>query len=279
VASDPAIEAALVERVFLRVTGADAAPYLQGQLSQDVDAFDRVGKASFLLDPGGKVVALLRVARDGEGFVLDTDAAAGDAVEARLRRFVLRVDVAIERVDGWACVRLWGAPPLPQAGSPGAWPAPPYPQDLVGPDAEAAAAELAVRWLDALDAERRRIAAGMPVSGVDIGPETIPAEVGRWAIEQAVSFTKGCYTGQELVARIDSRGGNVPRPLRVVRAVGGADLHAPAPVYAGGREVGHLTSAACDVGLGPIGRAVEPGTTVEVRHGGQHIEARIDAAA
>jgi folate-binding protein YgfZ len=279
VGTDAVIEATEVDRAFFRVRGADAAAYLQGQLSQDVDAFDRIGKPSFLLDPGGKVVALLRVARDGDGFVLDTDAAAGDAVEARLARFVLRVDVRIERVEGWRCVRCWGSPPLPQAGSPGAWPAPPFPQDLVGPDAREMAAALGTVWLEPLEAERRRITAGMPISGVDIGADTIPAEVGRWAIDQAVSFTKGCYTGQELVARIDSRGGNVPRPLRVVRAEVPSDLRAGAVVLQDSLEVGLLTSAAGDVGLGPIKRTVEPGTAVQVEVDGRRVEARIDAAA
>ncbi len=82
-------------------------------------------------------------------------------------------------------------------------------------------------------------------------------------IESAVSFTKGCYTGQELVARIDSRGGNVPRPLRVLRV--------EAPVRPGasvlgpdGTAAGSVTSAAGEWAMGPVGRKVEPGAAVVV---------------
>ena len=51
--------------------------------------------------------------------------------------------------------------------------------------------------------------------GAELTEDTIPAEAGQWLVDASVSFTKGCYTGQELVARIDSRGGNVPRPVRL----------------------------------------------------------------
>ncbi|MGO8056067.1 CAF17-like 4Fe-4S cluster assembly/insertion protein YgfZ, partial [Rhizobium leguminosarum] len=85
--------------------------------------------------------------------------------------------------------------------------------------------------------------------GVDVDGDTIPAEAGRWTIEQGVSFTKGCYTGQELVARIDSRGGNVPRPLRVLRFDGPVDAGGEV-LDAEGQVVGRITSAAGDVALG-----------------------------
>ena len=155
--------------------------------------------------------------RDGDdAFVLDTDAAAGDALVARLRRFLLRTKATVEPVDGSSAPACSAASGCPQA-------------QLVAvvvrctsPWPRTSSGRRSSRWpahvtLDAEEHERRRIEAGVPVSGVDIGPDTIPAEAGAWVIESAVSFTKGCYTGQELVARIDSRGGNVPRPLRVLR--------------------------------------------------------------
>src|SRR3546814_11977806 len=66
--------------------------------------------------------------------------------------------------------------------------------------------------------------------GSELTDATIPAEAGQWLIDASVSFTKGCYTGQELVARVDSRGGNVPRPVRGLVSDGdqmptGATLH------------------------------------------------------
>jgi tRNA-modifying protein YgfZ len=243
---------AVVPRAFVRVAGPDAQVYLQGQLSQDVD---RPHGSSLLLEPTGKVVALLRFVREADdSFLLDTDPEAGDALLTRLRRFLLRTKATIEPVDGLVCTRfLTGAPPdAIGAVWPGAGVA-----DVVGAD------PAGTPTIDADEYERRRIEAGVPVSGVDIGPDTIPAEAGAWVIESAVSFTKGCYTGQELVARIDSRGGNVPRPLRVLRVEEpvrpGASVLGP-----DGTAAGSVTSAAGEWAMGPVGRKVEPGAAVVV---------------
>ncbi len=105
-----AAEIAVVPRAFVRVAGPDAEAYLQGQLSQDVD---RPHGSSLLLEPTGKVVALLRFVREADdSFLLDTDPEAGDALLARLRRFLLRTKATIEPVDGLVCTRfLTGAPP------------------------------------------------------------------------------------------------------------------------------------------------------------------------
>ena len=110
--------------------------------------------------------------------------------------------------------------------------------------------------------EQARIRAGVPRLGLDIGENTIPAEGGANLIEGSVSFTKGCYTGQELVARIDSRGGNVPRPLRVL--IGDQALEIGGVVTFDGRETGVVTSAAGNVGLATVMRRVEPGSLVSV---------------
>src|SRR5690606_7561419 len=80
--------------------------------------------------------------------------------------------------------------------------------------------------------EALRIECGVPAMGAELTDATIPAEAGQWLIDASVSFSKGCYTGQELVARIDSRGGNVPRPVRGLRlgqddVPTGATLHLP----------------------------------------------------
>jgi folate-binding protein YgfZ len=108
--------------------------------------------------------------------------------------------------------------------------------------------------------EASRIEAGWPAMGAEITASTIPGETGLTDV--AVSFTKGCYTGQELVERIDSRGGNVARHLLRVR---GAGVEAPGQaVGAAGREVGTLTSAGNGVGLAYLRRGVEKGDKVEV---------------
>jgi tRNA-modifying protein YgfZ len=254
------METAVVSRAFVRVEGPDAEAYLQGQLSQDVVA--RPAGLSLLLEPTGKVCALLRYVRDGDdAFLLDTDTAAGDALVARLRRFLLRTKASIEPVEGLVCTRVFGGPQLPQAQVAPVWSdREPVPQEIVGFGVEDLPGAVP---LDDEEHERRRIEAGVPVSGIDIGPDRIPAEAGAWVIEAAVSFTKGCYTGQELVARIDSRGGNVPRPLRVLRLDG--RVEPGAEVLGGdGTAVGTVTSAAADLAMAPVARKVAPGAEIVV---------------
>ena len=134
--------------------------------------------------------------------------------------------------------------------------------------------------------ERYRIAHGVPALGAELTTDTIPAEGGQWLIDASVSFTKGCYTGQELVARIDSRGNTVPRPVRLLQFADGAFApgSGPAPgaaVTHEGRDVGRCTSAAPALGEGhptlalatvarsvPLGAPVEVDTTSGDRVGG-----------
>jgi folate-binding protein YgfZ len=122
--------------------------------------------------------------------------------------------------------------------------------------------------LDGDGYEGLRIAAGVPRMGAEATSDTIPAELGRWVIESSVSFSKGCYTGQELVARIDSRGGNVPRHLRGL-VVAGLPPAPGTPLRVDEREVGTVTSSAVDasgrtVALALVHRSVEPPATVTV---------------
>jgi folate-binding protein YgfZ len=252
------VEAAVVDRAFLRVAGPEAEAYLQGQLSQDVSIG---GGLSWLLDPNGKVVALLRFGRTADEFRIDTDPQVAEAVLARLRRFLLRTKAEIDPVDGLYLVRVFDGPARPQAEIVTAWPPGDAVQDVIVPDPAVELRDLGATLLEPLEYERRRILAGVPVSGVDVDADTIPAEAGRWTIESAVSFTKGCYTGQELVARIDSRGGNVPRPVRVLRFEGAVEAGAEV-LDADGKVVGRITSAAGDVAMGPIARRVDPGAAV-----------------
>jgi len=267
--------AAVVDRDVVRVSGPDAAAYLQGQLSQDVAGL-AVGATtwSFVLQPTGKVDAWGRVTRTADDtFLLDVDGGAGEQVETRLRRFLLRTDATVEALDGWRCVALRGpgavgaAPAAAvEAGAelqvPAGWPDVEA-VDLLGPDVTVPG-DLPVADPDAYEA--LRIAAGVPAMHAELTDKTIPAEAGQWVIDASVSFTKGCFTGQELVARIDSRGGNVPRHLRgVVLAVAGSTLPpAGAALTVEGAEVGTITSSAhsptllTPVALAYVARSVEP---------------------
>ncbi len=95
----------------------------------------------------------------------------------------------------------------------------------------------------AAELEALRIRAVVPAWGSELDADTIPATVGQWVIDASVSFTKGCYTGQELVARIDSRGGNVPRLLHRAE-VQGPPPSPGTPVLVDDVEAGSVTSSA-----------------------------------
>jgi folate-binding protein YgfZ len=295
----------LAGRDIVAVRGPDAEAYLQGQLSQDVAALAVGATAdSLLLEPDGKLSALLRVTRtDGQGFVLDVDRGYGDAVVARLRRFLLRSKVELEMLP-WRDLSLRGAgvgeaaagllTVLAERGVlalPFAWNGWTG-VDLLGPedvvlapgDASLPAGITACR---AEAVEAFRIVSGIPAMGTELTGKTIAAEAGL--VERTVSFTKGCYTGQELVARLDARGSNVARRLVGVVATEEADagagvpltrgmtLHAgEAPAGDGAAEdkvVGTVTSAAWSselgawVGLGYVHRSVEAPGPVRLRSG------------
>jgi folate-binding protein YgfZ len=291
----------LLPRDVLSVRGADAESYLQGQLSQDVAALAVGATAdSLLLQPDGKLTALLRVTRvDAQGFLLEVDGGYGDLVVARLKKFLLRSKVEMERL-AWRCLALRG-PAVPEAAAGmlaalaergvltpsfewNGWSG----VDLLGPrdvvlEPTRGALPEGVVPCDADVVEACRIVTGIPAMGSELTDKTIAAEAGL--VERTVSFTKGCYTGQELVARLDSRGNNVPR--RLVGVVGGPDTPALAPgmtLHAGevpppgdegvaDKVVGTVTSGAWSgelgawVALAYLHRTVESPGPIRIRSG------------
>jgi folate-binding protein YgfZ len=294
----------LTPRDVIAVHGADAESYLQGQLSQDVAAL-AVGETAdtLLLQPDGKLSALLRVTRtDAQGYLLDVDAGFGDAVMSRLRKFLLRSKVEMEPLP-WRCLSLRGAAlddvaaglrvALAEAGVlelPYAWNGWAG-VDLLGPrdlvlDPAAGGMPAGIEACDRDVVEACRIASGIPAMGSELDEKTIAAEAGL--VERTVSFTKGCYTGQELVARLDARGNKVAR--RLVGLVAQADdpdvgpppltfgmtLHgpdAPAEDVVADKVVGTITSAAWSaeldawVGLGYLHRSIDVPGPIRVRSG------------
>jgi tRNA-modifying protein YgfZ len=261
------LHAVAVGRDVVRVAGPDAITYLQGQLSHDVTdlAPGEVGW-TFVLQPMGKVDAWARLVRTADDeVVLDVDGGHGDALVARLRRFLLRTKADVDPLD-WRVVALRG--PGAEAAArdaaadlrvPAEWPGVEG-FDLVGPTVELPAG-VPVAGLDAYEA--LRIRSGIPAMGAELTDATIPAEVGQRVIDASVSFTKGCFTGQELVARIESRGGHVPRHLRGVVLPGAAPPAPGTAVTVDGSEVGTVTSSAPAPGAGAVAlafvkRAVEP---------------------
>ena len=255
-----------IARDTLTVEGPDAAKYLQGQLSNDVVGL-AIGAScwSFLLDPSGKLGFLLRVLRLGESaYVLDLEAGQAPAAEARLRRFLIRTKVTLSA--GSATVDLDPTDDASRSDLLVGWwgegrhrflPAEPT---VVGEAAGRASSP---------ESESLRIAAGWP-GPAELTEGIIPGETG--VVPCAVNFQKGCYTGQELVARIDSRGNNVPHHLSKVTAVG--ELVVGADVVVDDTAVGSITSAAGTVGLAYVRRSIEPPVVATVGDVAARVEAQ-----
>jgi folate-binding protein YgfZ len=235
-------------REIVEVSGPDAAVYLQGQLTQDVAGLAVSDAAwALLLTPQGRVVGWLRVFRVAEDrFWLDVDLGSGDGVQERLTKFKLRTKATIELLVGWSCLAVRG-PGGDQAVAASEWSPlgravplrwPPWVGiDLIGPE------EDLVRLRAALSSaqgpgclgsyeefQRQRILFGLPAMGSEITDKSIPAELG-W-LDRTVSFKKGCYVGQELVARMDARGNRAPRRLVGVQWCSGPTPEAGDELYA-----------------------------------------------
>jgi folate-binding protein YgfZ len=254
-----------IDRDVVRAYGPDTLTFLQGQLSQDIEtmATDE-GRWSLLLEPSGKVTAWLRVTRTADDeFILDTDSGWGDAIITRLNRFKLRTKCDIEPIDGWRCLAVRGTTVDDSTARLIAWPG------VEGVDLLGAGVTLPNDVPLREDYERVRIESGVPAMGRELTESMIPVDAGQWLIDASVSFTKGCYTGQELVARIDSRGGRAPHPVRGLRVAGRAAVGAVVTSVEG-RALGALSSAYFiedgneTIALAPLARVVQPPADVLV---------------
>jgi tRNA-modifying protein YgfZ len=272
----------------LLVTGPDAAEFLQGQLTNDVEALaPGEGCYAALLDRKGHMQADMRVLRpsavplpqitgernSGRAIWVDTEAAAIGAARKHLEMYKIGrevevADISAERallsLIGPRSAEIAASPPLPLHQC----------ERLTAHGVEclaigtrdgidlAFAAEGAGRLREALlaagaaevteaAAEILRIEAGEPRFGAEMGPETMPAEAG--IVETAVSFEKGCYIGQEPVARLHYKG----RPNRRLCGLRLSDPAEPeAALRLGEKEVGRLGSACVSPALGPLGLAI-----------------------
>ncbi|MGE0025916.1 MAG: folate-binding protein YgfZ [Thermoleophilia bacterium] len=244
------------------VEGPDAVSFLHGLLSNDIASLATGGSAeALLLDAKGHVQAAIGVHRDGDdALTLVVEPADGDPVAAALDRYHFSEDLEIlGPEDAWA-VTVSGMPAPAGPSVPGVLPGS---VRVVVDDPAAAGAALPGVQAPPEALEMARVAAGVARVGVDTGPATLVQEA---ALEdRAVSFTKGCYLGQETVARLQFRG-------KANRALRGVLLDGPAAagtaVTAGGREAGRVTSVARTPDLGVIGlailrREVAPGDEVE----------------
>ena len=229
------------EKDFLRVSGTESESYLQGQLSQEIEGMsDGESRFTFLLQPSGKVDAWLRVTRQTQNdYLLDVDKNYGELVLTRLKRFLLRTDCRIEILDYSLYTKIGsslnGNDFVDGIAIPYSWFDFEFTDYIFKSDSCYEGFNLVN---DRVWAEMR-IKAGIPEMGKEIDTSTIPASLG--IIDSSVSFSEGCYTGQELVARMDSRKGGTP--YRLVRISGTSGVTASQGVLLkDGEEVGTITS-------------------------------------
>ena len=317
--TDPAAEyaalregAALVDlgfRTLVRATGADRVTFLQGMLTNDVASLvPGRGCPALLLTIQGRVTADVRVAMLGDAVLLDVDVRAAAAFVDALEKLIIADEVelgappepvALVGLDGPAAEELLGAPAaslgdhahvvvrvggvevraqrasavrgrgfvlhVPAAAAPAVW------DTLAGAGARPCG-------MDAL--EGRRVEVGVPRIGVDMDGSTLALEV---PVEDAISATKGCYLGQEVIARGTARG-HVNRRL-VALVLDGQDATPGAPLVHEEKEVGRLTSVAHAFGAGTTAALGfvrrehwAPGTLLTVQHGEQRTAARVSEA-
>ncbi len=301
--------AALVDlgfRTLVRAVGPDRAPFLQGMLSNDVAGLaPGAGCPALLLTIQGRVTADLRVAALPDELLLDVDVRARDECVGALETLLVADDVELQAppapvaliaLDGPEAAGLAGAADLPpfahvetvvagvavravrasDVGGPGVV------LHVPAPDAPAvwdALCRAGARpcGMEALDG--RRVEVGVPRIGADMGAKTLALEV---PVDDAISATKGCYLGQEVVARGTARG---PVNRRLVGlALAGPAPAAGAPLLRDGKEVGQLTTVARAFGAGTLAALGfvrrehwEPGTELAVGGGHAVTVARVAA--
>jgi folate-binding protein YgfZ len=221
-------------RAFVGVTGPEAADYLQRMLSNDVEAI-APGEScqALLLTPKARVIAPMRVLRRGpDDFLLLTEPELGDTLHDHLlrSRFAAKAEIALE--EHTSTLVFGGADGIPN-------------DDYGEPAVEVLDAALEAT-LGEDELETLRIRAGTPRFGREIDDRVLPAEAGL--VERAVSLTKGCYPGQEPIARLHYRG-HANRGLRVLSIDGDEPPAADAELAYEGKTVGRVTSAARDDGI------------------------------
>ncbi|MEY3167377.1 MAG: hypothetical protein RLZZ343_1180, partial [Actinomycetota bacterium] len=184
-----------------------------------------------------------------------------DQLFERLNRFKIRVKAEIVvSIEKYLCIRSTDGSSLEvEGGIPAQWgnglavDAPPGTVDLGG--------LAGIEQVTGEDLETLRIRAGWPMMGREIiSGETLPAATG--VVSLAVSFTKGCYPGQELVERMDSRGSTAPKTLRLLQGERIVGAIAGGAIIVDGVEVGVFTSVGEGDALGYVARAVDIGVLV-----------------
>jgi folate-binding protein YgfZ len=263
------------DRAKFIVQGGEAVDFLQGQVSNDVEALTPGGGCyATILNHKGKLRTDLRILRGDDWLWVDTEAIGHAVIRHTLETYSLGRDVRFEDVTESRTIlsligpdargRLDASPPAEEhafvEGEHGLYVATDLGVDVIGERG----LELDVEPVSEEVAECRRIEVGRPRLGLDMGSETIPQEAG--INERAVSFTKGCYVGQETVARLHYKG-KPNRHLRGLRLAEPAERGAE--LLLGDKVVGRIGSSCVSPRFGPIAlalvrREAAPGDTVIV---------------
>ncbi len=235
-------------RGLLELRGTDRASFLQGMVSNDVKAL-APGQSchAALLDTTGHVLADLHVHAFADALIVETDPACFEVLSQTLSKFLIMEDVTLTDVSAdWAVVTVLeaGAGTLPGEKRPSSAPFPAAFDLWLA--AEDSPDRHGVATLTDDEAETLRVEAGTPKWGHELSPSVLLPEAG---MEDAVSYTKGCYVGQEIIARLQARG-QANRGLRFVLLADdapvppvGSTVHVPEDGPEPGREIGRITSA------------------------------------
>jgi folate-binding protein YgfZ len=251
-----------------RLSGPDRERYLNGQVTQDVAALTE-GEARFaaVCTAKGRMEGALWIAAHGDAYFLDAEPALRESLGARLEKYLIADDAVFEDVsDSWSLSHVFGeAPPAsPETG----FAIRHARYGVTGHDVwipSSGAVVVGDRVEDDV-VEMLRIEHAIPRWGAELTAQTLPPEAGPIML-RAISYTKGCYVGQETIARLKSVG-HVNRTLVFLRS---ANADAPAPgtkLVAGEKEVGTVTSSGFSprlgtgIALGYVPAALAPEGTV-----------------
>jgi tRNA-modifying protein YgfZ len=236
----------VLERGYVRVSGPDAADFLERMLSNEVVSLEPGEvRPALLLTPKSRIVAPLRVVREGpDEFLLITEAElTGTVSSALLRtRFAAKCEIAVEPYHGY--LRLGSGDGIPNSD--------------YGVEAREGWSAEPVEGSDPGSLEELRIEAGTPAWGKELDETILPAEAGL--DETHVSFTKGCYPGQEPIARLHYRG----RPNRRLRRLEVESAQPGDEIVQDGKPVGRVTSAVPGQALGYVRREVPDDAELEI---------------
>jgi folate-binding protein YgfZ len=227
-----------LDRGYVAVTGPEAADFLERMLSNEVASLEPgEARQALLLTPKSRIVAPLRVVReDAEAFLLVTDSLLAETVASTLlrARFAAKCQVEVKAYRGYLTVGAGDG----------------FPNGDYGVEAYESWSEEEREAGDAAELEPLRIEAGTPAWGKELDETVLPAEAGL--DETHVSFTKGCYPGQEPIARLHYRG----RPNRRLRVLEVEIARPGDEIALDGKPVGRVTSAVPGRALGYVRREV-----------------------